>query len=351
MNQTHFSFNLRTVALPRVGAFAPTLGFVGKPRWGLDADTRRHPKYSQCYGTTVKLFFFLTFLAFAPFAQALDLSQVPKPPVPARDAGDYYTQLEKMRVCLSQNRKYDFYKEAERLSVIIEANQIIRRAEKRPIKTREDFVAIEWKRYYVVTAPVITEKDIANGMPWLGIVKSGIEYSESFDLDSKYVVFTSMETMSEEEYEELSKILKKDIKEVKEIHFAYLVALIKSMKAAKENTIRASLDFEKEIRQKKESNTAGKVDFIRKELFRLGRRQGCAEIHSDRMSFYFAVKLIQTFPKDGGAVQKHLFSIGCSKEECRMLLDGLIERNKETEHFFRGLPPKPQRTKSSTTKK
>jgi hypothetical protein len=41
-------------ALPRVGAFAPTLGFVGKPRWGLDADTRHHPKYSRRRGTTVR---------------------------------------------------------------------------------------------------------------------------------------------------------------------------------------------------------------------------------------------------------------------------------------------------------
>ncbi|MDR3229197.1 MAG: hypothetical protein LBT53_07285, partial [Puniceicoccales bacterium] len=39
--------------LPGVGAFAPTLGFVGKPRWGLDAATRHHPKYSRRYGTTV----------------------------------------------------------------------------------------------------------------------------------------------------------------------------------------------------------------------------------------------------------------------------------------------------------
>jgi hypothetical protein len=38
----------------RCSFLAPTLGFVGKPLWGLDAATRRHPKYFRRYETTVE---------------------------------------------------------------------------------------------------------------------------------------------------------------------------------------------------------------------------------------------------------------------------------------------------------
>jgi hypothetical protein len=70
-------------------------------------------------------------------------------------------------------------------------------------------------------------------------------------------------------------------------------------------------------------------------------RSGDAEANLRTMYSFFVNKLLDAFPGNGEIVQKYLFSTGCSKEECRIILETKIDRNKTTKHFFKGLPPSP----------
>jgi hypothetical protein len=311
--------------------------------------TFRPTKYSQQLPNMNYLktsFLLLLALAMSSPVYAQSLTRIPVPLVPSRGIGDYHTQLEKMRLCLLENRKSDFYKEAERLSVIIEANRIIRRVEKRPIETREDFIAIEWRRYYATMAPFITEKDIANGM----FRKKNLRWHfKSPDLDSKFSVFDSMRRISKKEYEEMAKILGKDIKKIKEIHINYMTILIKSMRTAKNDTDNAREEFGEKMRS--EAITMDRRDIMFRELAQMGTRSTCAKVHLENMYRHFVWQLVDTFPKNGEIVQKYLFSTGCSKEECRLFLEWEVGRKKETEHLFKGLPPSPPESRPSTSKK
>jgi hypothetical protein len=166
------------------------------------------------------------------------------------------------------------------------------------------------------------------------------------------------------EYEELAKILKKDVGKIKEVHLDYLAALIKSMRTVKKDSEDARAEFLEKRITKNKSGTKGAAEFIlnkkmtKEELdfmiiesARMGDRSSCARNHSSVMYWFFIRKLVYIFPKNADVVQKYLFSTGCSKEECRVVLEDKIGRSKTTEHFFRGLPPSSKKLKSSTSKK
>jgi hypothetical protein len=273
------------------------------------------------------------------------------PPVSSRDAGDYHAQLEKMRLCLLQNKKHEFYTAAERLSAIIDADRTIRRIEKRQIKTREDVVATEWMRYFVAIAPTIPEADFL-----AQAVRERYPYNE-FDIEFKYSTFLSLYLISPEEYGEIERLLKKDIVKLKEIHLAYSAALIKGLRIAKKDSEKTRENFLEKSFPKDKNGRIGfpinnkkaeeKLRFIEISSAQMMSRSSRADIRSSLMYLILVQKLVDAFPKNAEMVQQYLLLTGCSKDECRAILMDKLIRTQETEHFFKGLPSPSQKSKSS----
>jgi hypothetical protein len=171
------------------------------------------------------------------------------------------------------------------------------------------------------------------------------------DMAYKCWTFHSICKISDSEYDEMAKMLKKDAKIIKQNHLIYMSVLIKSVRAAKEIADSESREFQKKPHSYVEYDPDPKNEMSNPDPNGMTKRFVYAKTHLGFMYSSFGKKLVRTFPKDGNIVQKYLFSTGCSKEECRFILEWGIGRNRETEHFFKGLPPSPPESKPSSLKK
>ena len=270
-------------------------------------------------------------------------AEILPPLVPIHETGDYLKTLEGMKDGLKNNDLRKFYTLARDFREKMAGNRRLREIRKRPKITREDQAALEWWSYYVAKAPLI---------PYEGLRRSS--YEEFLQLDIAFKAY-AFKVICQWNVEERGKFLKLDPRRLDACYLSQFQAVMKDLndgfKAWEKHAEEAGKlqdlmrerpkitdpdeDIEETLREWKKryfevhafaGDFRRRRDFFRNEI-------------KDELEPKFIRKLIKSFPKDGGKVQEIIMKSGYeTKEKCRDLLLREIQPNKETRHFFQGLP-------------
>jgi hypothetical protein len=298
--------------------------------------------------------------------QTLQPPAIPQPLIAQREAGQYLPQLEKLQTLLKEKKHLEFYVESEKtFERAYEDDGRKLKFLKGNKPTKEKLAALEWVYYYRLITPLLSSEQLEEN----GKMHYNEDYSSKIDACERLCQERTSEVAELFSIDE-NELLKHRIEIIAET-MAFLNKLSIYSKDTKTRTEEDATQLEKFEGNAMRNNrgfSSMNESFInpspeymevrRKKSSRQERRSSMKRqierMLNSNMDYYIR-KLAAYFPKQGKTVQEYIKKTGFhvndvqevlekvgidypSELHLAILLRRAIERNKETEWLFKGLP-------------